>query len=718
MYIKESGLTQAIDVINQGNKFIAERAGFADQVMREKAKSDLFYAEAEFNKNTQEFLRDLSTKNDYPNFGKYLDNYLTEQSQALQKKAKNHYSGELFNQMITSQRNALENTVQNQVLALQIKDITTQNQGAIQLNRNNLSGQNGINANNPIFNYEFAKGMRDSNYTRAALLDDGTKNIEKELLTDCESLMQKLYVNGGDFSQVEKYIDDTLRDNEYQIMMLDDKYASEEGLKYAEEHPDECYMNIGNEVDKKSIGDNMKKTLKTRWKTEIDEMQEKNFGFITEMLVEFDQLSPTQQLDYAAYALKKIETDFSGNRLNPSQRAQATKFFTTALNGKNTKKASNDLIKELDLKVKNNMKFFINRYTKGDLDAYGARDAFEQQCFNDFKELTGSENKTEMLLKCPTIENFLDELYKNVPEEIQSVVDVVKNKVVNLAKDLKLENIEQYESGIIDLCFDTLATVKLSNPKRIEEVKNELLTEANSLDGKKLDIIRANIKTGNMGLEIGISGKEKALYNYLSEIRNHPHFVYKDKNGVVKPSVFANGTEGFERAADLESSLLMKEFGITDQNDFGKRFKMQFEQDPFDAEEVNANHVFVEDANGVAKYWKFVPDSKTKSLKLYSKTGNGKWVEEKRSVQVEKEEKVDSRNELLEEIKPLAEKIDLKTARSLKLSGPWEKRLAVKDYKWVANQIANMIGEYNSTKDKRKKEELKSKLKVIGYEVE
>lgn len=718
MYIKESGLTQALDVIGQGYQFIGDRVGFADQVMREKAKSDLFYAEAEFNKNTQDFLRDLSQKGDYENFGKYLDDYLTKSNAELQKKASNHYTGQLFNQMITSQRNALQNTVQNQILAMSINDITTQNQGTIQLNRNNLSGQNGINANSKIYNYEYARGMRDSKYTQAALLNEGYENIKKEVQTDAEALMQKLYKNGGNWSDVEKFIDDTLSNNEYQVMMLDSRYASQEGLAYAEEHPEECYRNIGNEVDKKSISKELKNTLKARWKADIDEMQETNFGLITEMLVEFDQLSPTQQLDYAAYALKKLETDFSGNRLNPSQRAQATNFFTAALSGKSTKKASEDLIKQLDLKVKNNMKFFINRYTKGDLDAYGARDAFEEQCFEDFKELTGSENKTEMLLKCPTIENFLEELYKNVPEEIQSVVDVVKNKVVNLAKELKLDNIEQYESGIVDLCFDTLATVRLSNPKRIEEVKNELMKEANSLDGKKLDIIRKNVKTGNMALEVGIGGEEKALYEYLSVIGDHPHFVYKDQNRVVKPSIFANGTEGFERAAGLESKLLMKEFGITDEKVFGSRFKMQFEQDPYDAEEVNANHVFIEDANGTPKYWKFVPDPETKTLKLLSKTGNGEWIEEKRSVQAQKEEKANTRSAMIEEVRPLAEKIDLKTARSLKLSGPWEKRLAVKDYKWVSNQIVDMIEEYQTTKDKRKKEELKSKLKVIGYEVD
>ena len=322
MYVEQSGLSIGLNAASAGLNLGMDSMNAYDGLMKEKAKSDMFYAQAQLNANTQEFLRDLEQRNDYENYETYAKQFLTKQKNALQKNIKNNYTAELYSQLFTTAENSLNNTIQTARMQKEYEAIGTQNASAIALNNNTLSGQNAIDANNSIINSEYANGMRNSGYTRAAHLKNASESIAKEWTTAADAKIQNIINNGGDFSEVEKVIDDMALNNEYQVMMLDDKYASPKGLEYAQKNG-EGFKDIGNELDKKQIAKELKSTLKTKYNAMVNEMQEKNMGTITEWEVDMFRLSPSEQITFATNALMKLDRDFGGNKLSPSQRNQA-----------------------------------------------------------------------------------------------------------------------------------------------------------------------------------------------------------------------------------------------------------------------------------------------------------------------------------------------------------------------------------------------------------
>lgn len=636
MYIKESGLTQAIDVINQGNKFIAERAGFADQVMREKAKSDLFYAEAEFNKNTQEFLRGLSQRNDYENFEKDLDDYLTQQNAALQKRAHNHYSGELFNQMITSQRNALQNTVQNQILAMSIKDIATQNQSTVNLNREILKGQDGINANFEVFNNEYAKGMRDVAYTKAALLDDATKNIEKDFLSTASNEMDRIFNQGGNFSDVSALIDKMEVESDYKVRMLAAGYASEEGLEKAME-TGEGLLDISGEVDKKGIASDIKKRLKTAWDAKIKEVQEKNFNTCTEWYDKMYTLPETDRASFANYCLSKIDTDFSGNNLSASQRAQAVGFFKSFRDGNGTSGAAGT--RNIKTLITTNPKTFINLVEKGVLTPYDAKREYEAAVLDEYRNITGNPNADTFDLNkdFPEVYNFLDILKKEAPKQITARVKDLENITIQIMKDNDIPQSEEVIEGVANTLWDAILGLKYTDQKSLDAVCEEFIKNTNGLYGKELDLIRMNPKTGKLNIEEGVTGTDGTLAKFLYGMEENRHFVYTDENNNVQFSPYAGGTEAMNRGETLQREFLKKNLGIETDN-----LKMSFESDGVD--DVKSVQIF--QAPDGMKYKVRSPDGK--NLYIYTSKDGRKWEQVNTVKQEKAEEKREEKNEARE----------------------------------------------------------------------
>ena len=89
MYVEQSGLSIGLNAASAGLNLGMDSMNAYDGLMKEKAKSDMFYAQAQLNANTQEFLRDLEQRNDYENYETYAKQFLTKQKNALQKNIKN-----------------------------------------------------------------------------------------------------------------------------------------------------------------------------------------------------------------------------------------------------------------------------------------------------------------------------------------------------------------------------------------------------------------------------------------------------------------------------------------------------------------------------------------------------------------------------------------------------------------------------------------------------
>ena len=709
MYVEQSGLSIGLNAASAGLNLGMDSMNAYDGLMKEKAKSDMFYAQAQLNANTQEFLRDLEQRNDYENYETYAKQFLTKQKNALQKNIKNNYTAELYSQLFTTAENSLNNTIQTARMQKEYEAIGTQNASAIALNNNTLSGQNAIDANNSIINSEYANGMRNSGYTKAALLQDGTNNALKEVYSNASNVMETVFNNGGDFSDVQKYIDDFVNNSEYSIKMLSDAYASPEGMKYAQEHG-EGYIEIGNEIDKKKIKENVTEGLKKQWEVQIKARQEKNMGLVTEGYTKLIEMPAEQRISYANAWLRKIDTDMSGNNLSYSQRKQAVDMFKLFTNGDAASgSGSKDWEKALANIYKEKSEYFINKFRNGEISAYDAETTLNEEMLAEFKRLTGSENIDELRRSCPGIERFLDSLYKEAPDVMKGAVKDLRTKFEEIADNLKLEGVEELEAKFIDLAYDCLSVMKLSDEEAVKAALDKLYTDLNSFEGKKLDLVRRNPQSGKLQLQNGIFGNP--LYDYLSEIENQDNLVYTDRHGEVKLSVFATDGDGLKRGAELESQFIMKELGISDNKAFGQRFKMDYEEQ-LSKDDVKATHIFTERNTG--KQYKLMADKETKSVKMYQKNPSGKWEVFNTKQDVEKKEaevkKADIKNQALS----VAEKLDAKKIREAGITDiEWQKH--VKDPKWLAGAIADKVGRYEKSKNQLEKDNIKRQLEALGY---
>lgn len=656
MYVEQSGLSIGLNAASAGLNLGMDSMNAYDGLMKEKAKSDMFYAQAQLNANTQEFLRDLEQRNDYENYETYAKQFLTKQKNALQKNIKNNYTAELYSQLFTTAENSLNNTIQTARMQKEYEAIGTQNASAIALNNNTLSGQNAIDANNSVFNSEYANGMRNSNYTRAALLKNASDNIVKEWTLTANDKIQEIINNGGDFSEVEKVIDDMALNNEYQVMMLDDKYASPDGLKYAQEHG-EGFKDIGNELDKKQIAKELKSTLKTKYNAMLNEMQEKNMGTITEWEVDMFRLSPSEQITFATNALMKLDRDFGGNKLSPSQRNQAANIFKLVKSGKTASGKSEDKIKAFKLLMKDKVDSYINLVKDGTFSGYEAKIAFEEEALDEYREVIEKPDATlfDLNKDVPIVYGFIEELKKDAPEKYKAAITSLEDVTKKLLKDNKVTDTSIIQK-ITDVAWDFYLGTNLNDDEAQEAFLQRMDKEINGLFGAQLDKYRENPLTGKLKIAAGVTGTDGTLYDLLTEAKKHPEWVYtdestlhgEDKTAVTKESVFAGpGAKGLRRSEELQRQFItdnLKEvYGIEIDP---KSLKMGYAQEG--AYDVSAEMIF---ADKKGNQYKLEP-GEDKQIHILRKPFNGKWEEINTKKGVEsaekKNEKAEARKAVIE----------------------------------------------------------------------
>lgn len=723
MYVEQSGLSIGLNAASAGLNLGMDSMNAYDGLMKEKAKSDMFYAQAQLNANTQEFLRDLEQRNDYENYETYAKQFLTKQKNALQKNIKNNYTAELYSQLFTTAENSLNNTIQAARMQKEYEAIGTQNASAIALNNNTLSGQNAIDANNSIINSEYANGMRNSGYTRAAHLKNASESIAKEWTTAADAKIQNIINNGGDFSEVEKLIDEMALNNEYKVMMLSDKYASPEGLKYANAETGEGYVNIGNEIDKKQIAKELKSTLKTKYNAMVNEMQEKNMGTITEWEVDMFRLSPSEQITFATNALMKLDRDFGGNKLSPSQRNQAANIFKAIKNGSTTNGTNKGIDKIMDDFIKTKQSYFIKVVNNGSISGYLARQKFEEVVLEKYQELKNNPDLTLKNLRedFPEVMGFLDALKKEVPDEIKGILTQQEADFKEALKEIKLDKNNELISGYMNLLWDDLLACKYSDKDGIEYIKEKLETERKALKGKKLDILRNNFVSGKNDYKDGVfTTEEDNLAKFLYNAEQHPGLMMTDENGRVKPSVFANGGEVFDMAETSQRKLLEKVTGIPEDT-----FKSAYETE----KRVTKNGTVIENPYDVASVQIFSADQGKTQYKVRSADGKNLVISKSvdggntwEKVETEEQKNQKKNNEHKAEIKTqansVAKNVDMNILRNAGItSQEWQKRVAMKDYNWLAIEITNMVNQYDNAKDERQRTALKKKLDALGYEV-
>lgn len=691
MYTRENTLAATLDTINKGIRYTAGQMDYADKLMREKAQSDLFYQEAQFTKDTQDFLRGLQQRNDYDNFQTDLDDYLTKKGNALQKSAHNAYTARLYDQMLVSQRNQLQNTVENMKVKMQYNEMLVKNESAAEMNRSSMQGQAAIDVNSKIYNSELANGAATFEQAHAKMLKDATENATKDVYNNASNLMESIFQKGGNFSDVKKYIEDYTANNDYSFKMLDNTHANPEGFKLAQE-TGEGWITFNGEVDKKAISDGVAKKLQAQWDAKVKEVQSKNFGKCTEWFGKMFELEPTAQIDFANQCIKNINTYMTGNNLASDDRTTAIRFFNSFADGKAGKggKAGKDA---LDILIEKDMPGFIRKVTDEGIPAYKAKMAWEEVFMKAFREITNNPNATieEASLKKPEAFQLLDGIIKAAPDEIKGLVKDAQKDLENILKDEKLAQSEELIAGYGDHLWDCLFAIGLTDQKALAEFRERQKVNRNGLIAKKYDLLRRNPKTGKLTFEEGVNGTDKTLAEFLYEAEQNPDYIYTNEYKKPMYSIFAGDGEGFRRAETAQKQFLAKNLGIDEST-----LRMTYESDGVD--DVKSVQIFTA-PNGTQ--YKVRSEDK-KNLNIYVKPLGGNWQQADTNKQAAARTEREHKQETAAKASNIANNIEVSYQNVPPGIAQVEWMKHQKDKKWIAKTITDLMLSNEKEKDTRK----------------
>lgn len=734
MYVKQSKTANLLGLANQAIKGTASVLNFGDQLMREKAQSDLFYAQAEMQKAQQDFLQELSLDNKYEDYGIKAENFMEAQKKKLAKRAHNAYQADLYDKLLTSSRDQLYSQVQARMVNKQIEEIGLQNNAAMAMNRQNLKGQNAIDTNQNIIFSEYAGGFRDQTYTKAAVLDNATNCITDDVYLEAAGRINDVINKGESLKDLDNFIDNYLKQNNYTVKMLSSQYANEEGLKKALTEG-EGLLDISNEVDKKKIAAQVKKQVQQKYNLELETRQNKNMGTVSQMFNHMLTLTPAEQTVFANNALLEIESKMSGNNLDPSQRIRAVELFKAYADGtkisdkeekakekaeKAKEKAEKDFIKDV---IEKDLSSFLNEYLAGEWkNAYSAEEAFKEAVLEEYKIYKNNPEakKEEMEQEFPQQlgRKFLIEVKNKVKEdpklkELNGLYEDLENKFKKITEKEKLGNYNELKEGLASLMWDSIYGLTLSNPEEVKKFKEYMTKEVDSYTAKELDYVRKNPITNKFDLNVGVKdGIRKPLLKYLTEIKEHPGMVYTDINGQEQVSIFGN-KESLNTAVNLQIQFL-KENKILSENVQKEQMHISYESDGRD--DVTAMNIL--EYGGV--FYKIRPNEEGTDLDVYV-TRRPNIKEEWTKVNTVKQQEVQTKKERKEEIKEIAENA-AKTFEPTSFNRPpnvsenreWLRH--TQDPKWYAKKIEEIIKIAEKEKDPQKKEKYIKWLTENGIE--
>lgn len=577
MYEQQNGLALFFDTLGDSVNYIGQQAGIQDKIMRENVKSEVMYASAELERNTQEFLNKLQGRNDYDNFQKYTDEFLTEQKNQFAKKAKNTYAAKMYDQLLMGNRDQLQAQVAGQVMKMQIDDMNANYAKTLETNMNMYTGQTGIDADNTAISSQLASGAISYQQATAKTIETASEYVYK----DCYSKSSQIdsYISRGkSFSEFELDFQSEYAKKEYKVSVLNSQYASEEGLQEAYEKGI-GFDDISGSIDKTAIQKKAIKALETEFQKKLSAVQGNNFNTARSRLQE--QLNTTtdkaarEDIKRREYNIFRATVKNNPNTYSDLQKYELVKLYEPdALKdgeGSSSKKATtfnkdlNDLISGIIDGVQNGK----NSIEAGIKTGYQAKDYLKDYYFTN-APAAGLTQDQMSLGWIETNQKFLDQLEKaykgngSIAPEIANFNDFLGLCKKNPGSYTANELVDYGTEGIIDALMD----VDVSNPEEVKNAVNRIkaIVSENAFDGYSLN--KKGKKESSAFIESHVNKKgeikdiDKAIIDGFYDLQGGNNskdnkgkavIAFTDRRGQVTISPYAQ--EAIETVLDPAASL-------------------------------------------------------------------------------------------------------------------------------------------------------------------
>ncbi|MBQ1983133.1 MAG: hypothetical protein II232_00720, partial [Spirochaetaceae bacterium] len=492
------------DVFNAGADFASTVATIQDRQLKEKAETDLLYMQAQVDSAASAFMQDLAQRNDYSNWQKDLDSFISRQGNKLQKESANAYTAKRAQEMMLRYRGELEQKVQLEALAKHKESVATTDEMTLQLIRNSFSGQDRLNKTGQVYDKEYATGVIDENNYVAKKINEATATANdmyyKKYTTEIDNAIE----NGESLESVIARFEKD--DIQLEIKALDSASANPDVLGTDKA----VYKDISSSLDKKGIKDKLKPALQQYGKLKIAEVQNGD----AKKLADIYALCQTSTGNDRAINIKSgknlLKTFVGTNKLSEDDTVRYSNLFDALeddLNKTGGKMIGSSGTKAFKAAIGVDPKGFIEAWRRGSLSAeggfsslYAAKEAYKSAVADELKK---AGKTTEEIEKFLANDNGYNTLVREGAEIIFNSLEygVLKADLAEFQKSIiKGDYPKEAHGYLVDWVLDRIAQSDMSKTS-FDDVYNDYEKMKSVVTSKKLDkmFVLKNTKDKSIG---------------------------------------------------------------------------------------------------------------------------------------------------------------------------------------------------------------------------
>lgn len=398
------------DVFNAGADFASTVATIQDRQLKEKAETDLLYMQAQVDSAASAFMQDLAQRNDYSNWQKDLDSFISQQGNKLQKESANAYTAKRAQEMMLRYRGELEQKVQLEALAKHKENILVTNQHTLDLIRKNFSGQERINKASVVHDRQYANGSIDETRYHAESVN-GANTAQFEYYVSLGSdLFEEALNSGKGISLIEAAIDNDAKQFELKVLTPDS--ANVESL----ENGTAKYIDISSSINTQENKKQAKKTVNNAYNSYVNDIQRSNENQLSMQYTKLmdPTISDTERFTLASQGYTMLEK-MKGEQLDPNVRDEYAKKFSLV-------KENNGLLSG----SKKSVESFVKEMSKTDINGL-----IDMYCLAAQRGSQSSFGGAESLYTARSaLQSVLSDSGVN-PGEISSALHVLTDKYCN-----------------------------------------------------------------------------------------------------------------------------------------------------------------------------------------------------------------------------------------------------------------------------------------------
>lgn len=308
-------ISQALGAVSQGMEFGGALAGMLDKEVKNKARADLNYINANLENDMNNFLLELEQSNDYSNWQEKADDFLEKRKSLLSDKnspyyCSNDYTAKQADLMLLNARNGLQEKVARSALRMQMQETMVKDSNTLDMYKNLYSGQELIDKSTAIIDGEYKSGkLTPEQY------DAKVKTIYKDAvynsLSDIADVAIEDAINKGEsFEKAWKKVKEN---------------SSNYSLKSAIDGTQQNWK-------KEEIENEAKKNAQQKYNNAVKNIQDQNANTLSEFLLEIENTdNPADKTSLAKQALSLMATQMGGLKLEETARNRYSSKFGNIL---------------------------------------------------------------------------------------------------------------------------------------------------------------------------------------------------------------------------------------------------------------------------------------------------------------------------------------------------------------------------------------------------